>query len=463
MRRLVTYVVLLLISPLVGCQGPWSAATTKQQAMTMPPASVPLPSAATQASQSTGQPAEPTQEEALANVLDELTKVGAIDPDAKQLLMADLRQAKPENWPLIVRQFRSALAFRQQLAKREQQTTDEQLAVVDAPNKSNQLLVKKQTAQPAFARPDDAPPENVATASVPVSFDAQQTASTTARPSETHRHPTAVVVRDDQPIEPIASQPPSSPVRQSSQTRQVSYSTEVSAARDWQANLQAAVTGLEASVQPSPGSTDEVNEHMRLRLLQLLAGDEEASLAPIPGATAPQQDYWNKQLFAVSTFLDSKRQPDNKRRAAGSLMHLDQARAKLAELATMQVRRLSFVDSVAGFGSYELHEDAKFRPGTQVTLYAEIENFSSQSTKDGYRTRLGTSYEVVDKNGKRVDSAEFPEVEDLCRNPRRDFHMQYTVTLPMRIYPDQYELRLVITDQQSQKIGQASLPFEIVE
>ena len=183
----------------------------------------------------------------------------------------------------------------------------------------------------------------------------------------------------------------------------------------------------------------------------------------IPGASAEQQDYWNQQLFAVSTFLDSARQPDDKRRAAGSLMYLDQARAKLAELATMQVRKLAFVESVAGYGSYKLVEAAKFHPGDQVTLYAEIDAFSSESTKEGYRTRLGTSYEVVDKNGKRVDSAQFPEVEDLCKNPRRDFHMQYTVVLPTRIYPEQYQLRLNITDQQSQKIGQASVPFEIVE
>jgi hypothetical protein len=142
---------------------------------------------------------------------------------------------------------------------------------------------------------------------------------------------------------------------------------------------------------------------------------------------------------------------------------LDQARAKLAELATMQVRKLAFVDSVSGYGAYQLRETTKFRPGDQVTLYAEIENFSSESTRDGFRTRLGTSYEVLDKHGKRVDSAQFPEVEDVCQNPRRDFHMQYTVTLPTRIYPEQYELRLIITDQQSQKIGQASVPFEIVE
>jgi hypothetical protein len=202
---------------------------------------------------------------------------------------------------------------------------------------------------------------------------------------------------------------------------------------------------------------------MRLRMLMLMAGLENDSLTPIPGASSTEQDYWSKQLFALSTYFDSTRQPDMKQRAAGSLVHLDAARAKLAELATLQVRNLTFVDSVDGYGLYEVHEAARFKPGDQVNLYAEVDNFRSESTKDGYRTALATSYEVVDPQGHRVDGAQFPEVEDICRNQRRDFHMQYGVALPTRIYPGKYELRLIITDQLSNKIGQATLPFEIVE
>jgi len=169
------------------------------------------------------------------------------------------------------------------------------------------------------------------------------------------------------------------------------------------------------------------------------------------------------QLFAISTYLDNEQQPDVKRRAAGSLMHLDSARAHLAELATLNVRSLTFVDSVDGFGVYEEHEETKFRPGDQVTLYTEVENFQSRSSQEGFHTQLSTSYEVLDMQGTRVDGAQFPDVEDLCKNQRRDFHMQYGVALPTHIYPGQYQLKLTITDQQSHKIGQTSVSFEIVE
>jgi len=76
---------------------------------------------------------------------------------------------------------------------------------------------------------------------------------------------------------------------------------------------------------------------------------------------------------------------------------------------------------------------------------------------------LATSYQVVDESGRRVDGGEFPEVEDLCLNRRRDFHMQYAIPLPDRIYPGPYHLELVITDRLSNKIGSQRIAFEIVD
>jgi len=394
--------------------------------------------------------AEPSDEAALAEVLDELSEINAMDAGAKELLMADLRGAKRENWPLIVRQFRSALAYRQQLAEREQRLA----------TNTTQHVAKAATA----AAVDTETAARARTIAQPVSVEIPPTGA-----FNTESHLTAVAPSTRSTLRAVAPAPPqilsAPPAVATPQpiTQQASYVAAVATTSDWRQHLHQAIADLHTQVEPAPGSTDEVNEHMRLRLLQLLAGDEEGALAPIPGATAVQQDYWNKQLFAVSTFLDADRQPNDKQRAAGALLHLDQARAKLSELATLQIRKLAFVDSVDGYGAYEVHEATTFRPGEQVTLYAEIENFSSQSTKQGYRTVLGTSYEVVDENGKRIDNAQFPEVEDVCQNPRRDFHMQYTVTLPTRLPADTYELRLIITDAQSQKIGQASLPIEIAD
>lgn len=397
------------------------------------------------------------QAESLLAIADELTELGALDAESKSQLMDDLQAADPKSWPLILKQFRSALAYRKQLAAREETIeTDSELPDLELGEQRESLSTLTRPRRSRVREIDHSTDaaDSMHSARPPSASNSPSENNSLA--AETPR------AHENAPQAIVLSKPPQNGALQARRNvRQASYQS--SPPLGWQEHLRGAVQDLHASAPPDPASSDEVNQHMRLRLLQLLAGDQEAALQPIPGASAPQQDYWSQQLFAVSTFLDSQSQPDNKRRASGSLTHLDQARAKLAELATLQVRSLTFVESVGGYGEYTLHEEAKFRPGESVTLYAEIENFTSESTKEGHRTRLGTSFEILDQNGKRVDSAQFPEVEDLCKTPRRDFHMQYTITLPTRIYADEYEIRLIVTDEQSQKIGQASLPFEIAE
>ncbi len=462
----------------VGCQGPWPAGGDAQALSSPTPHVAKIDSnTGTILQTSTTDPAAPamsgqdspakTQEEAMAEVLSELEEIEAIDPGAKQGLLDDLKNAKPENWSMIVQVFQSALAYRQQLAARESKTpTDKSFpplkpasprtrqasfelprktAAIEPPAKSNSP-VNTEPETTAVVVSDDSSPEQTSTNNSAMSNVAMQSAKPLPKPTISTRQQTTVVAAPAQHT-----------------IEQVSYAAPAATAENWQEHLQAAIAKLEETAKQAPSNTDEVHDHMRLRMLQMLAGDKEKALMPIPGASTMQQDYWAKQLFAVSAFLDSQGQPDDKRRAAGSLVQLDQARASLSEMATLQVRNLTFVESVDGYGVYQPRADAKFRPGDQVTLYSEIGNFRSESTKKGYRTALQTSYEVLDTKGQRVDSAQFPDIEDLCQNRRHDFHMQYGVVLPTRIYAGEYELRITVTDQLSHKISQLSVPFEIVE
>jgi hypothetical protein len=223
------------------------------------------------------------------------------------------------------------------------------------------------------------------------------------------------------------------------------------------------IAQMEESVDEVPDSTDDIHRQMRLRMLYLIAGRQEEAFRPIAGATPAQQDYWSRQLLALVTFLDNQRQPDNRRRAAAALLHLDEARGTLAQLATLDVRNLTFVESVDGYGAYKPAKELQFEPGQQVTLYAEVENFHSDAIEEGFRISLGTSYQVMDESGRRVDGGQFPDVLDQCKNRRRDLHIQYGIPLPTRIYPGNYQLQLIVTDNQTGKISQASLPFEIAE
>lgn len=408
-------------------------------------------------------PQEPAAETGdLSQVLQELEEIGDIDPLAREKLSHDLQGVKPELWPLMVQQFKSAMAYKNQLIESETEAvgslaTEEALPGQFTPPQATPASYNTAEPQPTTVPNQPAEPEP---AEEPVVISDNERATLHAMAQSYYQRAQPL------PPPPTSSSPAQSATGPSAnQVQLASYtpSAQSESSASWQADLQMATEKLSAKVSSHPASTAELHEHVQLRMLQLLAGQRGEAMLPIPGASPALQDYWSKQLFAISTHLNHQQQPEEKRRAASSLIHLDQARAKLAELATLQIRNLNFVQSVDGYGVYEPVDVREFRPGDPVTLYAEVENLRSESAPEGYHASLSTSYEVVDASGQRVDGRQFPDVQDTCRNPRRDFHMQYGVSLPTRIYPGEYQLRLTITDQLSHKIGQASVPFTIVE
>jgi hypothetical protein len=225
--------------------------------------------------------------------------------------------------------------------------------------------------------------------------------------------------------------------------------------------VQKAAENLSHRVSASPVSTAEVHQHVSLRILWLLAGDTEQALKPIPHIPPAEQDYWARQIFGLATYLDHHSQPDDKRRAALSVSHLDEALANLREISALSLRNLAFCRNVYGYGSYDPYESDVFSAGDQVSMYVEIENYCSTSNEKGYCTLLGATYELLDDQGKRVAGGDFPDVDDSCRSRRRDFHIQLGLELPQNLSPGRYRVELVVKDRQSDKRGHAAIPFEI--
>jgi hypothetical protein len=159
--------------------------------------------------------------------------------------------------------------------------------------------------------------------------------------------------------------------------------------------------------------------------------------------------------------LDHHSQPDDKRRAAASVVHLDEAVSHLREVGALSLHNLSFCKNVYGYGALEPYETDTFTPGQQVSLYVEVENYHSESTEKGFCTLLGATYELLDEKGKRVSGGDFPDVDDCCRSRRRDFHIQFGLNLPNNLTPGRYRAEVVVKDRQSDKLGHASVPFEI--
>lgn len=424
----------------------------------------------------------------LAAVMQEVQAIGETNPAAQKILLDELGRSTPEMWPLVLQHFRSTLAFHEQLKSAEPSTPiesaasheihqpEQHVAALDPPSSKVGALGDPRGVQPSAAVEQALATATPANMPAPSDGDAtewpageqyvpqQFAGDAAARPlaALNHRGDLAIVDDDKQrpaSVELAAFSRTGAPTIDDSSLK--SNATGEQVAQHWQQQLRLAIADLNRRAADAPQTTAEVHQQISLRLLELLAGDTEAALRPIPNISAEEQDFWSGQIFALATLLDHHSQPDDKRRAAASVTHLDEAVGHLREMGSLSLRNLAFCKNVYDYGAYEPFDDPSFVAGKQVSLYVEVENYHSESTDEGYSTSLGTSYEIVDEDGDRIDGGAFPDVDDCCQSRRRDFHIQYGLVLPNTMSTGKYRLQLVMKDRQSDKIGQASIAFEI--
>ena len=463
--NLVCAMMACAIAPLhFGCMAPGAPPAAQAQPPIQTPASAEVRQEnGPEFSLARGGSAEPN----LAAVFDKLQQIRAIDPAAEQKLIDELRQTPADSWPLVAEQFRASLAYREQLAAKHRRPRQ----VADAVQANSPPSAPIGT----LVDPRHADADETSTRAESMHY-AMQALPPIARAEFASDGPTYPIT--DRPAPPANHLPenraptfqqaafetvsePVSAADLNSQFRTNPSLAAPQAETDWQQLVRKAVVDLNDRVAGSPSTTAEVHQHVSLRMLRLLAGDTESALEAIPNISPVEQDYWSRQLFALASYLDHHSQPDDKRRAAASVTHLDEAVSHLRELGSLSLRNLSFCKNVYGYGSIEPYKDDRFAPGDEVSLYVEVENYHSQSTEKGYCTLLGSSYELLDEQGERVGGGEFPDVDDCCRTRRRDFHIQYGLTLPPKLAPGEYRLQLVVKDRQSDKIGHATASFGI--
>lgn len=406
-----------------------------------------------------------SEQQALQSVLPQLEQLAAEDPSLHSAVLKQMASTEPSLWPATVERAKSTALYKTQLAQRANPTTPatrltETQPAAGSPFGSPPLRVADRRSSPLA--PPASRPNAEANHAGEAATPANPPAATTPTVPQVIENRHASASTEQSTIRLVSANAGEAPPTLATAEEPPSVGPPSPAARDWRANLDAAIAALEADVADAPRSSAEAYRHVRLRLLRLAAGRSDDAVSPTPGLSTTEQGFWSKQLFALSTLLDAAATRDLGGRAAAATHHQAEASAALGQLGDLRIENLTFCDEVYGFGAYDPIDAPRFTAGQSVSLYTEVENYRSESTEEGYRTSLATSYRVVDRHGALVDSGEFPVVEDLCLSRRRDFHIQYSVTLPTTVYPGEYRLQLTITDQLGDKIGDDEIAFEIV-
>lgn len=380
---------------------------------------------------STQPPADDAERKAeLSRIMTELQSLGALDPQAQARLLSDLQNSDPALWPLVVQAFRTSLAYRQRMQA--------------SPAEKKQLASAARGSVPADGGIAEKSPDgsvgDTDSESAP-----EANASATAAPTTTAPQTTTAAAS---PATPENVQKVSHAVAPDASSKEL---------------LKQAIEAMERESQEHPDSPQAVQAQAHLRMLYLAAGRRDDALRSLPGVSSAEQEFWSDQLYALSAYLDHERTPDAGRRAAEAALHLDKASGRLSGLGPLVVHNLAFCTEVTSFGVYTAFPKSEFRPGQQLLLYAEIENFKSEESSKGFHTALRSSYRLLDSQGHSVTDHDLPLTEEYCQNRRRDYFIRYFLSIPARTYDGKYTLQLTIEDTLGHKIGQGSIDLVVKE
>lgn len=231
---------------------------------------------------------------------------------------------------------------------------------------------------------------------------------------------------------------------------------------DQQASLSDQMAYLEDQLRRNP---DDLQLQLRLRLMYVVAGQDDRALAPVPGASEELTREIDSIIRAIIAVRDGAAGGQVDRpEVATQLLHLQSLTHRLMELADLQIPTFRLCRRVDGFGQYQPFESNTFPPGrTQwVIPYFELANFSTQRDENGlYHTRLGLRLQLFDRQGNVVVEREEQNIEDISANRRSDFFHAPMFPLPPSLGPGDYTLRLVVNDTNGNKTASASLPIVI--
>ncbi len=236
-------------------------------------------------------------------------------------------------------------------------------------------------------------------------------------------------------------------------------------AGDWRALAQESLAALQAEANNSTtlSPAQKLAIETKKRMLSLVLDDLEGSMTPIEFLAADERDYFVHQFQALHAAIDPQGNPVLNRRWTIALQSQRKAQSHLAAVSNLEVQNVAFCNEVDSFGIISKFPQYNFRHDQELLLYCELDNFVSEKLKSEYETKLQGSYEIVDKDGRRVADQMLPPDVHVCNNQRRDYFIAYRMYMPQEIAPGRYSLKLTIEDMKGHKFGQSSVDFQIIQ
>ena len=199
-----------------------------------------------------------------------------------------------------------------------------------------------------------------------------------------------------------------------------------------------------------------------LQFLHLLLGHSAPQMDTIAPLAAEDRELIAAVLDGFNNFRAAAR-AEYGGMLARKIRPLLEMADRLRGQSELRIPTLSLCTRVDGFGNYEPITHLFANREYPVILYCEIENFSSHlNAAKNWETNLTQESLLYNASGQRVWEDKRTSIADTCRNRRRDFFVVKMIRIPP-LAAGQYSLKITISDPQTNRGTQATLPVQIGE
>jgi len=226
-------------------------------------------------------------------------------------------------------------------------------------------------------------------------------------------------------------------------------------------SLTSLIHDLEATVGRQP---NDLEQQLRLRMLYAVLGDEDKALAATPGMSGDSAEMVRGLVRPmIEICKDANRDPAAC--ATRQLAAVEELRQFLRTRADLTIPRLLLCRSVDGFDRFDAIDPPRVPARAPVTcqLYVEIDNFTSQRTPaNEYRTSISMRTSLLSKSGRELWSTVDDKIDDIARQPRRDFFVAKEVSFPDTLPAGDYIIKVDVEDKLGGKVSTRSLGLKVV-
>jgi hypothetical protein len=231
----------------------------------------------------------------------------------------------------------------------------------------------------------------------------------------------------------------------------------VEAAQSSDALLQQLATKARDNPKDLPSQLD-------YQLLQFVRGERVPHMASLANMSAEDREILTAVLDGLSNFRNGARSEANSM-LSRKIRPLVEMADRLESQSDLTLPNAALCTRVDGFGVYEPITPARFAGAKDhpFIIYCEVQNFASQiNDKMLWETKLSHEAVLYTETGLNVWSEKSDSIVDLSRNRRHDFFIVKKTKLPANLTIGRYVLKLSVTDQQSNRVAETTVPVQIV-